>query len=150
MTIIKALSTKLVDLVLRRRDILFFSTNIFKARLGRSSTTLHLLKHHIKPLASASAFTPLSLTSHQVLHLLKLLWVLLFYASAISLLCTFLCFEKCNCLFNIFFGESLRRFVLIDLVDQIFKLESKDFIAFDKTVSNKLMIPAWWFVFVFS
>jgi hypothetical protein len=47
------------------------------------------------------------------------------------------------------FWQSLRRFVLIDLVDQIFKLESR-FYCFDKTVSNKLMIPAWWFVFVFS
>jgi hypothetical protein len=41
---------KLVDLVLRIGVTSFsFPTNIFKARLGRNSTTLHLLKHHIKP-----------------------------------------------------------------------------------------------------
>jgi hypothetical protein len=40
---------KLVDLVLRIGVTSFLQQNIFKARLGRSSTTLHLLKHHIKP-----------------------------------------------------------------------------------------------------
>jgi hypothetical protein len=58
MTISQALST-ISWLVLRIGVTSFsFPTNIFKARLGRSSTTLHLLKHHIKPLASASAFAP--------------------------------------------------------------------------------------------
>jgi hypothetical protein len=44
----------LVDLVLRIGVTSFsFPTNIFKARLGRKQTTLHLLKHHKTTLASA-------------------------------------------------------------------------------------------------
>jgi hypothetical protein len=51
---------------------------------------------------------------------------------------------------SIYFLESLRRFVLIDLVDQFKGRIQSDFIVSTKTTSNKLMIPAWWFVFRFQ
>jgi hypothetical protein len=99
----------------------FFFQQIF-SDAGRSSTTLHLLKHHIKP-HWLQAFAPFIVNSldHQVLHLLKLLWVLLFYASAISFALYGYILKKQLPLQCIFWKASEGSF--FDLVYQIFKVK---------------------------
>jgi hypothetical protein len=67
-----------------------------------------LLKHHIKPhwLQRVLLSFIVNKSDHQVLHLLKLLWVYYFMHQRYLLLCTFLCFEKCNCLLIYFLAKA--------------------------------------------
>jgi hypothetical protein len=83
-----------------------FPTNIFNARLGRSSTTLHV-KHHIKPHWLASAFALFIVTNLEGPAPTKVTMGFTIYASAISFALYVSIFEK-TLLLECIFWQSLR------------------------------------------